>query len=114
MTYPVPIVPSVADQVDAAQAWVERRLHVEGLQRANALILQRLGAQGIGVPATDMLSLHLHVLKQHLLGDEDAPRRIEFEEAVQVVLAEKLGELDSQVARAKLLDGVRLDQPKRG
>lgn len=103
-------VQALGAAADAALALTERRLRVEEAQRVNDAALQRLVSQhGIGLDAAAPLHVRFVVLVDQLLGTMDAEARLTYEEAVQAKFMQLIAEAEQQAARARLLNGVRLD-----
>lgn len=102
-------IEALGAEVDAALAVTERRVEVEGMQQVNDAALQRLAQQGVGVDNVSVLSVRLAVLVEYLLGDMDDPRRLGYEHAVQSKFSALIADVGAQAARAKLLNGVRID-----
>lgn len=94
--------------VEEALAPTAGRHEAEQLRLANDAALQRLQQGGYTIPSGDITNLHLSVLLDTLLGDMDDPRRQAYEVAVHTKLAGLLADITSQVARAKLLEGVNV------
>lgn len=95
-----------------AQAPRER---VERMQRDNDATLQTLAQRGVQVDQGSLNGVRLALLIEHLLGDLDDERRLAYELAVQQRFAAMLAEIQGQVTRATLLQGVNgAGLPARG
>lgn len=98
----------------AEQAKAERvlaaptRAEVEQLTTENDAALAQLAAQGIKVDQGSLSTIRLNMLTEHLLGDLDDPRRLEFEAGLQRKYAELIAGVRSQAMQARLLHGVQL------
>lgn len=113
-------VPPVEQQAAAAvdDSLTAKRHEVEQMRASNAAGVQSLAARGVGVTEASLVGVRLEVLVTLLYGDMDAAPRLAYELAVE----QKFGELiagagkqaAAQVARAQLLQGVRLDPPPDG
>lgn len=99
--------------VDEALAPVAGRHEAEQLRIANDAAVQRLAAQGYAVDRQDITHLHLAVLLDTVLGDMDGPRRQAYELAVHTKLAGMLADVTTQIARAKLTQGINGKLPPR-
>lgn len=98
-----------------ALAPTERRIEVERMQRENDALIGRLAQMyKVQIPKADVIAVRLDELCTLLLGDMDSPKRLDYEHAVQTKFATLLAEVESQVTRASLLQGVRLDPPNHG
>lgn len=100
--------PPVGEQVDRATALVRRRAAVEQLERENSERISKL-SQGKGLSPGSVVSVRLQVLVEHLFGGPDGMAYWEYEAAVQARFATEIGKLESEVARSRLLEGVRMD-----
>lgn len=90
---------AVAEALAPAAALAE----VQALEARNTTTLQRLAAQGVGIPGEQVDRLRFAVLCDVLLGDLDSPARLHFETTFQRTLGEKFAEAEASIARAKLL-----------
>ncbi len=99
---------------DEALALTERRLEVERMQQANDVALQTLPAQfGVAIDQASIMNVRLMMLIEYLLGDMDSARRLDYEHVVQVKFVELIAQVESQAARAKLLNGVAIRDPRK-
>lgn len=98
--------PKVVIEIDAAMSATEGRHRAEQLRIANDAKLAEIQKMGYQVGVHDIISLHLAVLLDTLLGDMDDPRRQAFEIATHTKLAELLDETATQIARRKLVEGI--------
>lgn len=106
-------VEALGQAADEATGPTRLRFEVEAMQQANDATLARLGQHhGVAVDKTDIVNVRLQMLCDYLLGDMDAVPRLEYERLVQVKFTELIGDLESQVSRSKLLEGVRITPPK--
>jgi hypothetical protein len=96
------------NDVEDALAPTAGRHEAEQLRVANDAALQRLQQGGYTISSGDITNLHVAVLLDTLFGDLDDPRRQAYEVAVHTKLAGLLSDITSQVARAKLLEGVQV------
>ncbi len=102
----------IGAEVNEALALTERRIVIERMQQANDAALVRLAqTQGVGIKPESVLGVRLQVLIEQLLGGMDDTRRLDYEAAVQAKFTELIADIQQQAARAKLLNGVRLDRP---
>ena len=85
---------------------------IQEAEASNNAAIQRLAAQGLALTDTSLLNLRLALFVEHALGDLSMPRRLDFEALFQARLAAEIATGEQQIARAKLLDGVRID-PRR-
>jgi hypothetical protein len=99
--------------VEEALAPVAGRHEAEELRLANDAALARIRAGGYNVSAVDIVHLHVAVLLDTLLGDMDDPRRQAYEVAVHTKLAGLLTDISTQIARAKLVEGIPGVDPKQ-
>lgn len=97
--------------VEDAMSPTARRHEIETLQQANDARVQALAADGFGIKAIDVVAVRLQMLIEQAFGDMDAPRRLDYEEAVQRKFSELLTGTERDAARAKLTQG--LQQPKQ-
>lgn len=90
--------------------WDERAAEARALEAANDATLMQLAARyKVGLPMDQLIRLHLAVLVEHVLGDQTQPRRIEYDIECATKLRDMLANTEADVARSKLLEGVRLD-----
>ena len=88
--------PEPAD-VDALKA------QIEALGVANDAAITAIAQQGIAVNIDGIRAM---ALAEHLLGDENDPRRLAYELYVQNVFTKVVADVQGQINRAKLLQGV--------
>lgn len=79
---------------------------VERLRAENEAVLQSIGRMGAQIQPLDVLRIQFGALVEFMLGTEDDPRRVAFELYWSQALALILANIESQVARAKLTQGV--------
>jgi len=105
---------AVAAAVDEAiaESPTARRHAIEQQVRENDARIQALLAQKIAIDKIDIISVRLQALAEFLLGDMDDPWRLGYEGAVQAKLSAALSDIESQVRRATLLNGVRIVDPR--
>lgn len=111
----IPAVPPVEQQAASAvdDSLTARRHEVEQMRASNALGIQSLAARGVGVSEASVVGVRLEMLVERLLGDMDTAPRLDYELAVEQRFTELIStageEVAAQVARAQLLQGVRVD-----
>lgn len=84
------------------------RADVEQMTVDNDATLARLAAEGINVDQGSLGMIRVNMLCEHLLGDLDDPRRLEFEAKLQRQYAKQIALVRSQAMQARLLHGVQL------
>lgn len=85
------------------------KARLEELQQLNKTALQALTASGVAVDLATVMHVRLAQLVETLLGSVDTQfARVEYEIRVQENLAEVITQVNSEVARARLLQGVNL------
>ena len=89
----------------------ELRQRVEEMQQHNDGRLQALQTRGIGVDKSMVVNVRFAILVDTLLGDMDAEPRLRYELACQEKFSELIDQVESQVTRAQLLQGVQLGPP---
>lgn len=97
---------TMREQVDEALAPTAGRHEAEQLRVANDAARLQLAQQGYQVDRTDIMHLHLAVLLDTVLGDMDDPRRQAYELAVHTKMAGLLADVGTQIARARLTQGI--------
>src|SRR6266480_5044837 len=100
------VVPPGIDMSGINDVAESPRERVERLQRENDAALQALAQRGIQIPQHELDHIRLVLLTEHLLGEMDAPGRLEFERRVQETFAAEIASVQGQVSRAVLLGGV--------
>lgn len=96
----------IPEGVGLTRADESPRQRVERLQRDNDAALQALAARGVQIPMAALDTVRLGLLVEHLLGDLDDERRLAYETAVQERFAGLIADIEGQVNRASLLQGV--------
>lgn len=96
-----------------------RREDVERDAAVNDARFQALAAGGIDLtslmlPGVALVRVRLGQLLEQLLGDMDSPARLEHERRCNAKYAEMLDDMEAQVARARLLNGVHLSTNGNG
>jgi len=97
--------------LDEAEAILARQQAIAARTQANDAVLRQLATQGVGITEASIIGVRLTVLIEHLLGDESAGPRLDYEEKVSERIGQLLGELGAQVARQKLTQGIVLPGP---
>ena len=105
---------AVAAAVDEAiaESPTARRHAIEQQVRENDARIQALLAQKIAIDKIDIISVRLATLVEQLLGTIDDPRHLDYEAAVQAKMSAALSDIESQVRRATLLNGVHIVDPR--
>jgi len=96
---PIEAVPPTAEEV--------AKLSLE-----NDTAIDALAAQGARIGLDAVLNVRLQLLAETLLGGLDDPRRLAYEYRVQTMFAQAIGDIRSQLTRAKLLQGVTVRPPR--
>lgn len=128
-TWPTPGPEAAAEAHRRAQADPNRPRLVDGLvplcgaptradverdQAANDARFLALAQSGVQMDLASVLRVRFNELLEQLLGDMDAPARLEHERRCNARYRTMLDEVESQVARARLLQGVQLNGNGRG
>lgn len=92
--------------LDALKGAFPTREQVDAAIAENNAAIERLARQGIQVGTDAMSAVRLAALCDHLLGGMDDPPRRTFEAMLQHRYAELLADAQSQLDRARLLQGV--------
>lgn len=98
------IQPSAAPQIVIPEITDADRL--TQLVADNEAVIERLARMGAALNPVDILRLQLGALVEFLAGWPDDPRRIAYEIHYHTGLARILDGIESQVAQAKLMQGV--------
>lgn len=95
------------------KALAARRDAVVAAQNANNIVMQELAGRGVGIDMATLLATRLNVFMDRFLGPFDGnavtSERIDFEAAFQAQMAATLADIQAQVRKAILTQG--LTQP---
>lgn len=84
---------------------------VDAADRENNRLIEELGKQGVGLDVTSILQNRLNIFIEYFVGDFSSMERLEFETKWNTFMAEMLQNVQSQVSRTKLLQGVNVAPP---
>jgi hypothetical protein len=97
-------------EVAAADELVQLAHDVTAAQTRNNASLDALAAQGVRVDPGMILTTRITILMDTLLGPADGPdvteARLRYEQRCQATFREMIGNIQSQIRQAQLLQGV--------